>query len=184
MVIIKNNYYLYIENLTDIDINTLKITKKFNIILRSPKNNQLNQIIKFRKKCKSKKIKFFIANNSLIAQKSKADGLYISSYNKKKYYINIEKIGSAHNLKEINEKIKQNCNSIIVSRLFKTNYKNKKFFLNILKFNLLKLNTNKNLIPLGGINFNNFLKLRLVNCTSFAILSAIKKKPAISSWLF
>ena len=55
MVIIKNNYYLYIENLTDIDINTLKITKKFNIILRSPKNNQLNQIIKFRKKCKSKK---------------------------------------------------------------------------------------------------------------------------------
>ena len=98
--------------------------------------------------------------------------------------MNIEKIGSAHNLKEINEKIKQNCNLIIVSRLFKTNYKNKKSFLNILKFNLLKLNTNKNLIPLGGINFNNFLKLRLVNCTSFAILSAIKKKPAISSWLF
>ncbi len=62
-----------------------------------------------------------------------ADGLYISAYNKKKYYINIPKIGSAHNLKEINEKIKQNCKTIIFSRLFKTNYKNKKSFLGVVK---------------------------------------------------
>ena len=184
MFIIKNNYYLYIENLKDIDIKTLKVPKKINIILRNLKGIKLSEIINFRRQCKEKRIKFFIANNYSVAQKCKADGLYISSYNKKKYYINLEKIGSAHNIKEINEKIKQNCSSVILSRLFETNYKNKKSFFGVLKFNLLKLKTNINIIPLGGINLGNYLKLKLVNCNSFAILSAIKKKPTIASRLF
>ena len=38
---------------------------------------------------------------------------------------------------EINQKIKQGCNQILLSRLFETNYKNKKGFLGKIKFNLL-----------------------------------------------
>ena len=184
MIIIKNNYYLYIENIKDLNVNTLKINKKFNIILRNYKQNTISEIIKYRKICKKKKIKFYIANNLKIAEVCKADGLYISSYNKKKNYINIPKIGSAHNLKEIYEKLRQGCKQIIFSRLFKTQYKNKKNFLDVVKFNLMQINFKKNLIPLGGINSYNLLKLNIVNCEGFALLSEIKKKPAITNRLF
>jgi hypothetical protein len=40
------------------------------------------------------------------------------------------------------------------------------------------------LVPLGGINNNNLLKLNLVNSYGLSLLSEIKKKPAISSRLF
>ena len=142
------------------------------------------KIIKFRKKCNNKKIKFYIANDLRVVNKCNADGLYISAYNKKKYFQNINKIGSAHNIKEINEKIRQGCKEIIFSRLFKTNYINKKGFLGVVKFNLLKLAFNKNINPLGGINNKNLLKLNLINSQGFAVLSAVKKKPSIATRLF
>ena len=184
MFIIKENYYLYIQNLKDIDVSALKVANKFNIILRHPKNNEINKIINFRKKCKYKRIKFYIANNSTIAQKCKADGLYISSYNKKKYYLNIRKIGSAHNLREINEKIKQKCDIILFSRLFKTNYVNKKSFYGVVKFNLITKNFITKIIPLGGIRISNILKLNMIKSRGFAFLSEAKKKPAFLSRLF
>ena len=184
MVIIKKNYFLYIENIKDLDVESLRTNKKMIIILRNVKNNKITEIIKFRKKCKNKKLKFYIANNLEIANRCKADGLYISAYNKKKYFVNINKIGSAHSIKEINQKIIQGCNKIIFSRLFKTNYNNKKNFLGVVKFNLLKRAFNKNIYPLGGINNKNLLKLNIVNSKGFAFLSAIKKKPTITSRLF
>ena len=95
-----------------------------------------------------------------LAKKIKADGLYISAFNKN-IYMNIKLIGSAHNFKEINQKIRQRCKTIILSRLFKTNYKEKKDFYGILKFNLINQKYNLNLIPLGGINNYNLLKLNL-----------------------
>ena len=184
MVIIKNNYYLYIENLDDLNFNILKANKKINIIYRNSKNHNFQEIIKLRKKCKVKKFKFFVANNDVIAQKIKADGLYISAYNKKKYYTQLSKIGSAHNLREIDQKKRQNCKTIFFSRLFKTNYINKKNHLGVIKFNLLNLNINTNLIPLGGIKYHNLLKLNMVRCKGFAFLSGIKKKPVITNRLF
>ena len=109
--------------------------------------------------------------------------MYISAYNKK-IYRNINVIGSAHNFREIQSKIKQRCKTIIFSRLFKTNYKSKKSSYGIVKFNLMSLNYKIKLIPLGGINKANLLKLNLVKSEGFAILSEAKKKPAISSRLF
>ena len=184
MIIIKKNYYLYIENIRDFNLDKRIQYKKINIILRNIKNNKLTEIIRYRQKCKNKNIKFYIANNSRIAKLCNADGLYISAHNKKRYYINIPKIGSAHNLKEISEKIFQNCRIVIFSRLFKTRYQYKKNHLGVIKFNLVSINIKKNLVPLGGINSKNLLKLNMVNSDSFAFLSAIKKKPAISSRLF
>ena len=184
MFIIKNNYYLYIENIKDFDIDSQKNNKKINIILKNLKNNKLSEIIEFKKKCKLKKFKIFIANNLMLAKKCNADGLYISAYNKKIYLDKINKIGSAHNLKEISEKLKQKCRTIIVSRLFKTDYPKKKSYLGVLKFNLLIKQTNQELCPLGGIRSHNLLKLRLVGSKSLALLSEVKKKPTISSRLF
>jgi thiamine monophosphate synthase len=184
MFIIKNNYYLYIENLKDINIDSLKTNKKINIIFRNHTYKNTNDLIKFKKKCQQKSIKLFIANNLNTVKKVNADGLYISAHNKKKYFSNILKIGSAHNIKEIREKINQNCREIIFSRLFQTNNKFKKSFLGVVRFNLLNINIKKKVVPLGGINNKNLLKLNMINSDGLALLSAVKKKPAISSRLF
>ena len=184
MFIIKKNYYLYIDNTKSINLDLLKRPHKFIIIYRNSfLDEDIKKIILFRKKCDNKKIKFYVANFYNLAKKCNADGLYLSSHNKKIYH-NIDVIGAAHNYKEINQKIKQKCKVILLSRLFKTTYKNKKNFIGIARFNLIVKNYNIELVPLGGIKNDNLLKMNLVNSESFAILSEIKKKPAIASRLF
>ena len=186
MFIIKNNYYVYIENTKSINLDLLKNNKKFTIIYRNNTTKEsYTALNKFRNKCRIKKFKFYVANNKSLATLCKADGLYISSYNKKIYPKNLKGIiGSAHNFREIYEKTKQGCKTIVLSRLFKTSYKNKKDYMGVIKFNLMKRNCLTNLVPLGGINNNNLLKLNLVNSHGLSLLSEIKKKPAISSRLF
>ena len=186
MFIIKNNYYLYIENTSSIKLDNLRKNKKITIIYRNNGNLENHtKLVTFRKKCKNKNFKFYVANNHKLAKFCKADGLYLSSYNKKIYSPNnYNLIGSAHNFKEIFEKKKQGCKTVILSRLFKTSYKNKKDFLDIVKFNLIIKNYPMNLIPLGGIKSYNLLKLNLVMSSGFCLFSEIKKKPAISNRLF
>ena len=60
----------------------------------------------------------------------------------------------------------------------------KKNFYGLVKFNLINQKNNFKLLPLGGINHSNLLKLNLVNCDGLAVLSAAKKKPVISNRLF
>ena len=120
----------------------------------------------------------------------KADGLYISAHNKDLSLSglknkNFRLIGSVHNLKELNLKKMQGCSNLIFSRLFETNYKFKKGYLGIVKFNLFKLFNKLDLIPLGGINVKNLNKLKSSGFTAFAMLSEVKKKPTkIFSRLF
>ena len=191
MFTLKNKYFLIIESIKDIDLSNIKIFGKFIIIYRNKcKPENLNQILRFRRYCKMKKIDFYISNDLKLMNTLKADGLYISAHNKELNLIklrntNYNLIGSAHNNKEINLKVMQGCSHIIFSRLFKTFYKNKKGSLGIIKFNLLKLCRKENLVPLGGIRLSNLNKLNIVKCNSFALLSEIKKKPAkIFSRLF
>ena len=63
----------------------------------------------------------------------------------------------------------------MLSRLFKTVYKNKKSFFGSLKFNLMIKNYSIEITPLGGIKYDNLLKMKLINSNSFAIKSEIKK---------
>ena len=186
MFIIKNYYYLYIDNTKDIDFDYIKKNKKILVIYRNNKiTHNIEELKTFRKQCNKKGFKLYIANNFKLAIACRADVLYISSYNKKIYFNKtLNLIGSAHNFKEINQKIKQGCTTVVLSRLFKTNYKTKKTNLGIIKFNLLKKNYLINIIPLGGINRMNLLKLNLVKSLGFALLSEVKKKPAISNRLF
>ena len=77
MFIIKKKYYLYIDNTKLINFNLLKRHHKFIIIYRNYSlNENVKQIILFKKKCDSKKIKFYIANDYNLAKKCKANGLY------------------------------------------------------------------------------------------------------------
>ena len=191
MFIKKNKYYIYIENLRSINLNLIKIKNKFNIIYRNNlKKENINNIINFIKLCKKRDIKFFISNDVSLALKTGANGIYFSSYNKiffKKSLKRVRKleiIGSAHNFKEINLKIKQGCDKIVLSRLFKTEYQNKKSFYGITKFNLITKNYNNDFIALGGIRSNNLMKLKILNCKNVALLFEVKKKPAIIRRLF
>ena len=183
MFILKNKYYLIIENIKDIDLKNIKVRNKFSIIYRNKKkSDSLKDLFKFRQKCKLKEIKFYVANNINLAVLLNSDGIYLSSFNKdlkslnyKKFHFNL--IGSAHNYKEIYLKIKQGCSAIFLSKLFLVNYDKKAPYLGVIKFNNFS-KISKKLIPLGGIKYENFKHLRNVSSEGFAILSEVKKKPA------
>ena len=183
MFVIKNKYFLIIENTKDINLKNIKIRNKFFIIYRNDKKiDDLSDLFRFRQVCKSKAIKFFVANDIKLAIILNSDGIYLSSYNKELKFLNYKKsnfeiIGSAHNLKEVSDKIKQGCSLILLSKLFLVDYKKKSPFLGVIKFNNF-LKISKNLIPLGGIKEHNLNNLNNVLCEGFAILSEVKKKPA------
>ena len=179
----KNKYFLLIENIEDIDLKNIKIRNKFSIIYRNiKKNSNIDNVLKFRRKCKLKAINFYVANNYALAVSLNSDGIYLSSYNKSLNSLNyksssFEIIGSAHNFKEISIKIRQGCSFILLSKLFLVNYDKKAPYLGILKFNNF-LKISKKLIPLGGINLNNLNQLKNVCSEGLALFSEIKKKPA------
>ena len=64
MFAFKNKYFLIIESIKDINLSNIKKHNKFVIIYRSKEiKDSLRDLIKFRKKCNLKKIKFYIAND-------------------------------------------------------------------------------------------------------------------------
>ena len=191
MFAFKKKYFLIIESIKDINLSNKKKVNKFNIIYRGKKDtDNIKDLLEFRRFCKQKRITFFVTNNLKLASILKADGIYISAYNRDLSINRIKRlkyklIGSAHNIKEINIKILQGCQEILFSRLFKTTYLEKPNFFGIVRYNLLKSHLfKKELVPLGGIRLSNLNKLKLIRCDSFAVLSEVKKKPAIISRLF
>ncbi len=184
MLILKKKYYLFIENTREFNLNLIRIKNKFNIIYRNQTTKEKVQDLKiYRKNCKKNGVSFFVANNIKLLSKINADGLYISAHNKNLRTNTYSRkgfkiIGSAHNHRELDLKIKQGCNVIIFSRLFETSSPNKAGHLGVQKFNILSLRSKTELVPLGGINEKNLSKLNSVLSQSFACLSAIKKKPA------
>ena len=152
------------------------------VIYRNYKDpNREIELIKIAKACKKNRYKLFVSNNIKLTLKVKADGIYIPSFNKTKKYLNSEIrnltiIGSAHNQKEIYEKINQKCSAIFLSSAFYN--KKTKNFLDIYKFNYLSRSSKIDVLALGGINENNILKLKLLNIVGFGGISLFKKKPA------
>ena len=181
MFLIKKKYYFIIQSIRDINLKNIKNHNKYCIIYRNNNVESLEKIRKFRGICKSKRIQFFVSNNITLMSALKADGLYISANNKKLNTAYLKKlnykiIGAAHNIREINFKNKQGCSQILFSRLFKTSYKNKKGYLGVTRFNLLKVSRKEDLVPLGGINLSNLNKLLIVKSNAIAVSSLIKEK--------
>ena len=152
-----------------------KQDKQTTIIYRNYSSEIIDQtlILKIKRYCNKKSIKFYLSNNIKLAIKLDLDGAYIPAFNnslkhlaysyKKKFKI----IGSAHNLKEIRIKEDQGVEKIFLSSLFKKN----KNFLGINRFKLLSKITKKKIVMLGGISNKNIKKLSLLNQSSFAGIS-------------
>jgi len=156
--------------------------KSIGIIYRNYKDTKReNQLIKIAKACREYRYKLFVSNDLKLAQKYKADGIYIPSFNKTRNFSNLEKkniiiIGSAHNQKEIHRKILQNCSAIFLSPIFFVN-KSKKF-LGLHRFNYLSQLNKKSLLALGGISGSNIRKIKLLSTKGLGGISMFKKKPA------
>ena len=155
-----------------------KQDKQTTIIYRNYSAKKLDKtlILKIKKYCKKKSIKFYLSNNIKLAIKLDLDGAYIPSFNKSlghlaySYKKNFKIVGSAHNLKEMRIKEIQNVRKIFLSSLFKKN----KNYLGINKFKFLAKLTSKNVVVLGGISSSNKKKLSLLNQSDFAGISYFK----------
>ena len=139
------NKYYFINKLETNNID--KLDKQTVVIYRnySSKNFDVELILKLKKYCKKKRIKFYLSNNVKLAIKLDLDGAYLPSFNKSTKHLafslkkNFNLIGSAHNIKEIKIKEVQNINKIFLSSLFKKNNN----FLGMNKFKLISKLTKK-----------------------------------------
>ncbi len=176
----KNNKLFCYINSFELDLID-NLPKNTSIIYRNyndPINEEL--IINIRNKCKKKGVKFYLSNNIKLAIKLNLDGAYIPAFNKN-FTHNIftmkkkfELLGSAHNLKEIRQKEKQRIKIIFLSPIFMS--KKNKNFLGLYKFLNLKKQTNKNIVCLGGINFENIKKVKLIDVYGIAAIELFKNK--------
>ena len=168
---IKKYYFINKFETNNID----KQDKQTAIIYRNYSSEIINEeiIIKIKRYCKKKRIKFYLSNNIKLALKLNLNGAYIPSFNKSYKHLaysfkkDFKIIGSAHNLKEIRNKEIQKAEKIFLSSLFKKN----KNFLGINKFKLLSKLTKKKIVILGGITKDNKKKLTLLNQSDFAGIS-------------
>jgi len=129
--------------------------------------------------------KFFLANNLKLAKSLRLDGVYIPSFNKDPLPIIFDKnsfltLGSAHNLREIIQKKKQNVDLIFISPLFKIKKSN--YFLGPVKYNILSNQFNIKTIALGGINNQNLKIINKINCYGFASISYIERHKLNGNW--
>ena len=165
--------YYFINKFDTNNIN--KQDKQTIIIYRNYSSKSIDErlILKIKKYCKKKSIKFYLSNNIRLAVKLNLDGAYIPSFNKTtkhlafSYKQNFNIVGSAHNLKEIKIKERQKVSKIFLSSIFKKN----KNFLGINKFKLLSKLTRKKIVVLGGISEKNLKKLKILNKSEFAGIS-------------
>jgi len=177
------NYYIFIEELSEIIKKKILQLPNTHVILNFKIFNenffkQVPEIIKF---CRKYQISFYIIDNIKIAKKLKANGVFISSNNRKiglclDINSKIELLGSAHNQLEYFFKLRQNCKTLMLSPIF---YNNKYSFNKILspvKFNLISLHWKTNICALGGISNNNIKKIKITKAKSVGIKSWINKK--------
>ena len=169
--------YYFIDRFikSDIDIQDKNTT----IIYRNyRKNLKIDEIILLRDYCREKSLKFLLANNIKLSIKLNLDGAYLPSFNKVfshlsyRYKKTFLLLGSAHNLKEIRIKEKQNVSEVFLSSIFKNNTN----FLGINKYNLVSRLTNKKTIALGGVSKENIKLIKLTKSIGFAGISFFKSK--------
>jgi len=173
----KFNSQLFKNNNTNVGI----IYRNYNDL----KNEK--ELLKIAKACKKKGYKLYVSNNIKLATKVKADGIYIPAFNRTKKFFNLENkkfkiLGSAHNHKEIKEKILQKCSGIFLSPVFYV--KKSKTYLDVYKFNSISNLQNIDIFALGGIKENNIKKLKLLKIKGFGAISLFKKKPAFKRPVF
>ena len=182
-------HYVFLEEINNFIKDNLVKFSNINIIIDINDNTSKNlekqlTIIKF---AKENRIPFLIKNDFQKCFKYKANGVFISSDNKKitKPILlkkNFHIVGGAHNQLEYIQKSKQNCHLLMLSPIFYNEKYSKNRILNILKFNNKTIRWKINLCALGGINSQTLKKVRLTKCMAIAFKKIISnskiKKPA------
>ena len=183
----KFKHYVFLEDINNIiKVNLLKF-KNINVIIdKKPDINQKN-IIPIIQFCKIHRIPFFIKDNYNQCIKYGSSGIFVSSHNKssikptllkKKFKI----LGSVHNQLEYFQKIQQGCQFFFLSPLFYNKKYSKNNILGIIKFNLITNQWRGKIAALGGINYKNIKRLRMLKVYSIGFKNLIKdpetKKPA------
>ena len=166
--------------ISDYNINLISNIDKFtNIIYRNyDQKINIKKILILKNFCQKKGNKIFLANDVKLAIKLGFNGVYLPSFNKSykhlsfKYKKKFLIIGSAHSQKEIEIKKRQCAKIIFLSSLFKIN----KNYLGLNKFKLITNRNNLKFVALGGLNYENLKKLKLVNVVGYAGISIFKKK--------
>ena len=176
--------YFYFSSSLDSQDNLLRYKDK-SIIVYNENYDEKNilskkNLINLRKFCKNKNIKFYIVNDLRLAFRYMADGIIITSNNKRPIYNfnkKIMKIGIVHTQREYYEKKQQKCDYIFLSPIFL----NKKYSINkilgVIKFNLISLNWKIKVLALGGINEKNLKKIQLTKSCGIGAINFLKKKP-------
>ena len=182
-------HYVFLEEINNLIKDNLVKFSNINIIIDINKNNSKDvenqlSIIKFAKK---NRIPFLIKNDFQKSIKYKANGIFMSSDNKKitkpillkkNFYI----VGGAHNQLEYAQKLNQKCHLLMLSPIFFNAKYSKNKILNILKFNSKTIHWKVNLCALGGVNSKTLKKVKLTKCVAVAFKKFISnskiKKPA------
>jgi len=170
------NFYYFIDNFNCNEI--LNLPKNIDIIFRNyTKTPTEVQLLKLKKLCKRSQRKFFLANDHKMVLKLNLDGVYLPSFNqdisaKKIKLYDKTILGSAHNLDEINKKIKQKVDLLFLSPVFKK--KNNKL-LGINKFRSYTAYFKKKTVILGGVNKRNIRKINILRSDNVASISYLKK---------
>ena len=171
--------YYFIKNFDQKHI--LKLDKNVDIIYRNYQEKlEVRRLNNIKNLCKKTNRKFYLSNNIKLAIKLDLDGAYIPSFNKslrhnvyktkKKFHL----IGSAHNVDELNIKIKQNVEELFIAPVFKKKIN----IIGLFGFLKLRLLFKKKLIALGGINQDNIRKLEILGADGFAAINFFEKKKA------
>ena len=176
----KNPYIFYFIDKYNIDELT-NLEKNIDLIFRNyNKKLEVDEIKSIQKFCKINKRNLYLSNNIKLALRLGLSGVYIPSFNNSLNFASkhslpnkFEIIGSAHNVNEIKVKKLQKCSKIFLSPIFKSK-KNQKF-LSTIKFNLASMSGDVDFIALGGMNKNNYKKLKRTKVVGFAGISWIKK---------
>ena len=180
-----DRFFFFTDNLNSIIEKNINKFKNLSIVYKVEKNNiNIKEFLKIKDFCKKRKIKIYFSDNIKTAIKLGANGLFISSTNKRVYQPykkSFKIIGSAHSQKEFYFKSKQKCHAIFLSPIFDNPKYTTNKILVVIKFNLISLYWKNNLVALGGINENNYKKILLTKSYAIGLISWIKnleiKKP-------
>lgn len=183
--------YIFIKDLNEEIKKNIKKLCNVEIIINNIDFSEisLKRFLEIQNFCQKNKIPFYIIDNYKIALKLKAQGIFISSDNKRIIpnlflYKKFKIIGSAHNQLEYFFKKKQQCETITLSPIFFNPKYSKNKALNPIKFNLISKDWNANLCALGGILDENIRKINLTKVSSIAfqrlIFGAKKNPPSLT----
>ena len=175
--------FIFIQDLNEKIKKNIKKLSNVRIIYNNINNTSLGQILTIKRFCKANSIPFYIMDDYKTALTINADGVFISSGNKR---VNLKKflnkkfhiIGSAHNQLEYYFKRRQGCKIISLSPIFFNPKFSKEKALKPIKFNLISINWSETICALGGVNFSNIGKISHSNkIKSIAYHRAIKNPP-------